>query len=497
VTRRSSTTTATVPRAVPRWLAALIAFALGLTGVMVAAVAEAAPAAAADAGVQVYVGYADTLRPNPANFPTPWSGSPGVVFAGCTASCSFDAGAVRIVNNSTTKQTISSISVSFDTCTFAMWPGAVLSPGQQYIITQTASGAAGGCNNSAGYFDTSDIGPNGADWSGHCDQSGIIPVVNATIDGVANTFTDSKQVLNTGGVDLASCPPGSNESTQWSLIGTRCSGATLALAPATQTHEVGDTAELDATLANGCGAPLQGSTVDFTIPSGPNAGKTGSAVTDASGVAVFDYTSGAAGTDTVQASTTNPAGTISSNPATVVWVSYLTGRAYGLSASGLVTIPATPDTGYVKTTTAENVQPPCVLTLSGLISAGTLCADVTTSLGPDTSTASASVQKLGISALGIPAIEIGVAQSSSQTSCSGSTGDATVTSVTVGGVPVAVDLHPGPNTTVSVLGVTLTFNEQVPVTGTDKGLTVNAVHINALGLLNVVVASSTSDIAGC
>jgi hypothetical protein len=493
VTKRSCTS----PSAAPRWLAALVAFALGLVGVVVA-VAEAAPAVAADAGVQVYVGYADTLRPNPANFPTPWAGSPGVQFKGCTSSCSFDAGAVRIVNNSTTTQTINSISVTLSTCTFAMWPGAVtLQQGQQLIITQTASGAAGGCDNTAGYFDTSDIGPNGENWSGNCNQSGVIPVVNATIDGVANTFTDSKQVLNTGGVDLASCPAGSNESTQWSLVGTRCSGATLSLAPATQTHEVGDTAELDATLLNGCGAGLQGSTVDFTIPSGPNAGKTGSAVTNASGVAVFDYTSSTSGTDTVQASTTNPAGTIYSNEVSVDWLSYLTGRAYGLSASGLVSIPATPDTGYVKTTSAEHVQPPCVATLTGLISAGTLCADVTTSLDPNTATASASVQHVGISAVGIPAIEIGAVQSSSQTSCSGSTGDATIASVTIGGIPVNVDVHPGPNTTVTVLGVTLTFNEQIPVTGTDKGLTVNAVHINALGLLNVVLASSTSDIAGC
>src|SRR4051812_39838166 len=30
----------------------------------------------------VLVGYADNLRANPTNFPTPWSGSPGVTFIG-------------------------------------------------------------------------------------------------------------------------------------------------------------------------------------------------------------------------------------------------------------------------------------------------------------------------------------------------------------------------------------------------------------------------------
>lgn len=493
--KRSASTT---PPAVPRWLAALIAFTLGLAGV-VTTVAEAAPAAAAGAGLQVYVGYADNLRADVVDFPTPWSGSSGVTFEGCTGSCTFDAGAVRFVNNSTTPQTISSISVSLSTCTFAMWPDATLAVGQQLIITQTASGAVGGCITNQGYFDTSDIGPNGANWAGDCNQSGVIPVVNATIDGSPESFKDTGQVINTGGVDRASCPPpGGNESTQWSQIGTSCNGATLTLAPATQTHQVGDTAEVDATLANSCGQGLQGSNVDFTIPSGPNAGQTHTAVTDASGVAVFDYASSKAGADTVNASVTNAVGVINAqSPVTVDWVSYLTGRAYGLSASGLASIPATPDTGYVKTDTAENVQPPCVVTVTGLVSAGTLCANVTTSLNPGTSTAKASVQHVGINALGVPAIQIGAVSSSSQTSCSGSTGDTTIASATVGGIPVNVNLHPGPNTTVNVLGVKITFNEQVPVTSTDKGLTVNAVHIDALGLLNVVVASSTSDIAGC
>lgn len=493
--QRSATT---APLVVPRWLAALIALALALAAA-VTGVAEAAPARAADAGLQVYVGYADNLRANPVDFPTPWSGSPDVTFEGCTGSCTFDAGAVRFVNNSTTTQTISSISVSLGTCTFAMWPNATLAVGQQLIITQTASGAVGGCITNQGYFDTSDIGPNGANWSGDCNQSGVIPVVNATIDGAPQSFKDTGQVLNTGGVDRASCPPpGGNESTQWSQIGTSCNGSTLTLAPATQTRQVGDTAEVDATLANSCGQGLQGSTVDFTIPSGPNAGKTSSAVTNSSGVAAFGYTSSKAGTDTVNASVTNAVGVITAqSPAVVDWVSYLTGRAYGLSASGLVPLPATPDTGYVKTDTAQNVQPPCVATITGLISASTLCADVTTSLNPDTSTATASVQHVGINVLGVPAIEIGAVDSSSKTSCSGSTGDATIAQVTVGGIPVNVNVHPGPNTTVNVLGVTITFNEQTPVTGTDKGLTVNAVHINAAGLLNVIVASSTSDIAGC
>jgi len=677
--------------ALPRWFAVLTTAALVASGVVAA---TAAPASAA-AGVDVYVGYADTLRADPTNFPTPWSGSPGVKFSGCTTSCSFDAGAVRIVNNTNQVETVNDVQVKLSTCVFDMWTqNVVLNPGEQYIITQTASGAADGCDNSAGFFDTSDIGPNGESWSGNCSQSGVIPEVDATIDNVLNTFTDSQQVLNTGGVDLASCPSGSNESQQWSLVGTRCPGASISLAPATQTDTVGANASVQATVANSCGAGLQGVVVTFVVLSGPNAGLQGNVTTDVNGNATFTYTSSTTGTDTLQALATNPAGTFGSNVVDVVWqqlqstltitggasssdfndpatvaatltdsagpivgapvvftlnggetctgttnasgsascsitpgepagsypltasfagsardlpssasatftvtreettltytgptkaangqpltlsgvlredgagaiagrsvtftlgtgasaqactgttnasgsasctiasvaqpaattsvgvtavfagdtfylpasasatvkFQYLTGRAYGLASSGLVGISPTPDTGAIQTANAGTFGPPCVVSISGLISAGTLCAKVVTSLNPGTSTATSSVQNATIGVLGLPVIRVGAVQASSTTRCTGSSGTAGIASISVGGIPVNVAVNPAPNTTVSVLGVTLVFNEQSPVPGADQGLTVNAVHIKALGLLDVVIASSTSDIHNC
>jgi hypothetical protein len=679
--------------ALPRWLAALTTVALAASGVVAA---TAAPASAA-AGLNVYVGYADTLRPNPTNFPTPWSGSPGVQFSGCTTSCSFDAGAVRFVNDTSTDQIINHVTVTLSTCTFDMWAQNItLHPGDQYIITQTASGASGGCDNAAGFFDTSDIGPNGANWSGNCNQSGVIPQINATIDGVANTFTDSQQVLNTGGVDLAVCPPGTtnNESQQWSLVGTRCPGASISLAPQTQTDAVGTTATVQATVANSCGTPLEDVVVTFVVLSGPNAGLQQNATTDTNGVASFSYSSSTTGTDTLQALVTNPAGTFGSNDVTVVWQKrpstititstsptsdfndpgtvsatltdnggpvsgqpivftlngtesctattnssgaascsitpgeaagaypltaafagdatdlpssatvgyvvtheetslaytgptkaangasltlsgvltedgttpisgrtvtfalgsgasaqtcsgttnasgsasctiasvnqpasstavgvsasfagdafylpssasatlkflYLTGRAYGLSSSGLVTISPTPDTGAIQTASAGTFGPPCVVSISGLISADTLCAKVVTTVNPGTSTATASVQDATIGVLGLPVIKVGLVESSSTTDCTGSTGAVTVSSISVGGIPLNINVHPGPNTTINVLGVTIVLNEQTPVAGPDQGLTVNAVHIKALGLLDVVLASATSDINNC
>lgn len=49
------------------------------------------------------------------------------------------------------------------------------------------------------------------------------------------------------------------------------------------------------------GGPLVGATVNFKIVSGPNAGLTGTAVTDANGVATWQWVSNTPGTDVVQA----------------------------------------------------------------------------------------------------------------------------------------------------------------------------------------------------
>lgn len=674
--------------ALRRLLAYLGVLALALTGVTVAA---AGPAHAAS-NVQVYVGYADTLRANPVNFPTPWSGAPNTTFLGCTVNCSFDAGAVRVVNNSPVSLTVDSVKVKLDTCVFDMWQhGVSLAPGAQMIITQTASGAAGGCNNANGFFDTSDIGPGNTTQSG-CTPDGLIPEVDVSINGSVSAFQDSGQVLNTGGVDKAACPAGSNESSPWTAIGkVSCPGNTLTLAPSTQTVKPGSLATIQGTFANTCGDPLANTTVNFAVSGGPGAGTTGTAVTNSAGVATFQYSAAHTGTDTVGATVTNPAGTITSNNVQVVWqkgkptltitsagsgdyndpatvsatladgtpiaggtitfvlngtetcaaktnasgvatctitpgeaagpytltagwsgsvgessvstsqtftvtaeettlaytgdtttgngqtatlsgvlledgttpiagrtvaftlgsgasaqtcsgttdasgaascdvvvsqpsststapvtavfagdayyqpasaagtvkFTYLTGRAYGLSSSGLVGISPTPDTGSIQTASAGTFAPPCVATISGLISAHTLCGSVVTSTAPGKSVANAGVQDATIGVLGLPVIKIGAVQSTSTSTCSAATGDTVITSVTVGGIPVNVNLHPGANTTVTVLGVTLIFNEQVPVAGASQGLTVNAVHVKALGLLDVVLASSTSDIHNC
>jgi IgGFc binding protein/Bacterial Ig-like domain (group 1) len=105
------------------------------------------------------------------------------------------------------------------------------------------------------------------------------------------------------------------------------------------TAPVGGTATATATVTDQNGNPLEGVRVDFTV-TGANA-QTGFAYTDASGNAVFTYTGGNAGTDTITAAVQS----IMSSPVTFTWTApaptTLTTRlAAGQSAGTSVTVPA-------------------------------------------------------------------------------------------------------------------------------------------------------------
>ena len=306
-----------------------LAIAGMLAGLVLGSLTTIVPASASS-GIGVFVGYADSLRADATNFPTPWAGSPQTVFEGClpVASCEYDAGSIRITNNTDSPVTVNAIAVHLDTCTFTGWPAANLAPGADMIVTQLTSGASAGCSGpSPAHFDTSDIGPNGSNYSGNCTPNGIQSTVDVTINGQTTSYTDAGQVLNTGGVDAALCPPaGANESIQWTTIGhAPCRGSQLGLTPPAQTHNVGTEATVAATYTNSCGQPLSNVAVQFAATSGPNAGRTGTGTTDANGMATFTYSSTATGTDTWHASVTNIAGTITSNSVTVTWIAFAPG----------------------------------------------------------------------------------------------------------------------------------------------------------------------------
>ncbi|HEU5002390.1 MAG TPA: DUF6531 domain-containing protein [Actinomycetota bacterium] len=142
-----------------------------------------------------------------------------MTFEGCAppSGCTYDGGAIEVVNTSGAAVTVNSLTATFSTCTFNIWPANVSLPaGGTLIYTQTISGPSGGCQTN-GSFDTSDVGPNGSTWSS-CTNSGVIPLVNITVNNTAESFTDSAQVLNTGGIDVANCPLNSNESKPWTQV---------------------------------------------------------------------------------------------------------------------------------------------------------------------------------------------------------------------------------------------------------------------------------------
>jgi hypothetical protein len=93
-----------------------------------------------------------------------------------------------------------------------------------------------------------------------------------------------------------------------------------------QTHEVGQTAHLLATVTNpnlepvATALPVDGITVTFTAVSGPNAGKVVQGVTDSDGNVTIEYSSAVTGADVWQASFVDPDEfTETSNQVTVTW----------------------------------------------------------------------------------------------------------------------------------------------------------------------------------
>ncbi len=83
----------------------------------------------------------------------------------------------------------------------------------------------------------------------------------------------------------------------------------LTLTPATATNPINTQHTVTALVKDNINNPVPGVVVDFEILSGPNAGATGSATTDANGEATFSWSSSTDGVDTVQASITiTPAG---------------------------------------------------------------------------------------------------------------------------------------------------------------------------------------------
>jgi hypothetical protein len=301
---------------------------VSISGILTTAIATT-PAHAAVGGtnnLSVFVGYAEdkeTNNPNPAAFPVPWQGAPSTIFlggpiVGQTACGSlplcFDAGAIRLDNSSTSDIAVSKVTVDDHSSVpggkvFSLWGSFTVPAGESVILTENPP------NDNPGYdnFDTSSY-PNN-----NCTPLTVAPTVTITIGGVATTLVDSTHVLDTGGIDRGSCSPKQNESIQWRPIGAAgVDTASLTLSPVSTTLPVGQQVTETATLLDGDGVGLPNATVNFGVISGPNAGQTGSAVTDANGNASFTYADASAGIDVIGASVTT-VGTFRSDQVMVNW----------------------------------------------------------------------------------------------------------------------------------------------------------------------------------
>jgi len=171
------------------------------------------------------------------------------------------------------------------------------------------------------------------------------------------------------------------------------------------------------------------------------------------------------------------------------------GRIGGMIPLGIQS-SATPD---VSTAGPSDVQV-ANASVSGLgLSATGLSASVRTALGPNRAVSQASAAEVRLSVLGIPAIVIRGVEASSTSTCAATAGTTTIAYLAVGPT-VLIDgpTQVAPNTRVPLpAGGSLVLNEQAPVAGVDRGLTVNAVHVSVLGLVDIVVDKVRSDVVNC
>lgn len=276
--------------------------------------------AAAASPVRMMLGYADTLRGNPANFPTPWAGAPKTLFLGQAAASDggmFNAGAIRLINPGRLPLRVQDVTVDLhhgaqgaSGPVFDLWGNFSIPAKGEAILTQTS-----GIN-----FDTSDypFEPLGIPAP---PSDPRIPTVTVTISGSRLTFLDRGHVLDTRGMDALSRPM--NESAQWTPAGrASCGAAVLSLGPRRQAGRLRRTVTVTATLTNGCGEPLPGVRIHFAISSGPNAGESRVILTGRNGEARFRYRSSRRGTDKLRCTVKNPGGKFRSRSVNVSWKTF-------------------------------------------------------------------------------------------------------------------------------------------------------------------------------
>lgn len=161
--------------------------------------------------------------------------------------------------------------------------------------------------------------------------------------------------------DVAANAYGPSEAAAATEVTNPTAFNSLVLSPAIAGPNVkGTTQTMTATLTDPAGAPIANATVQFNV-TGANT-TTGTATTNASGVATFTYTGNASGADTVQATS----GSAVSNNATVNWItpvqsistSPMLARFFFTNGSGVFNTPPTATPAFMQAFPTINFNPP-------------------------------------------------------------------------------------------------------------------------------------------
>lgn len=184
-------------------------------------------------GLKVFVGYVDNYHSHTGrSHPRPWQHWRKVIFKGCNYfhpdrcpnhANRYDAGALRLDNNSRHLMVVTNARVRIGHCTFRPWPGlhATVPPGKDLILTETGGTPPGPCHttDSKDNFDTSET--HYAKATKCTKNDGKIPVFRVRVGRRALTYRDTGQILNTGGLDPGDKACGSQSEThQWVPIGS-------------------------------------------------------------------------------------------------------------------------------------------------------------------------------------------------------------------------------------------------------------------------------------
>jgi hypothetical protein len=275
--------------------------------------APAAPSSSTVSGLVVSVGYAEdkeTNTPDPAAFPTPWSGSPNTTFLGNPvpgqAACGsltvcYDTGAIRFDNPGWFPVTVNRVDVDIHSSISGgkyftnLWGAFTVPAGKSVILAANPPAT----NPSYDNFDTSGYPPN------ICTPVTVAPQVLVTIGGTTTALLDTTHVLDTDGIDRGFCHQ--NESIQWRPIGTGTTGShdgSVALDSATPNVMAGIPYTATATVLDSGGFGLANVQVQLKAIGGPDSGTTWTAVTGANGNASFTYMPAGTGQDDLLATVT-------------------------------------------------------------------------------------------------------------------------------------------------------------------------------------------------